>query len=329
MTIYYTTAFAMDRNAQLAKQIDDVRRFGRFYTRHIGLLGERYLGSPLSLTEARIVYELGHRNGTAASELRRCLNLDAGYLSRILKSFERKGLVERRPSERDGRQLSVSLTRTGNGLFAKINSSSRDEVGAMLERLSKADRKRVVAAMRMIESILGSPPERRVPYILRPHQPGDMGWIVHRQGVLYAREYGWDETFEALVAELTAKFVRNFDAARERCWIAERDGESVGSVFLVKQSSSIAKLRLLYVEPHCRGLGIGRRLVDECGRFARSVGYRKISLWTNSVLLAARHIYAAAGYRLVKEEPHRSFGHDLVGETWELDVAGKHRAAAG
>ena len=329
MTIYYTTAFAMDRNTQLTKQIDDVRRFGRFYTRQIGLLGERYLGGPLSLTEARIVYELGHRNGTAASELRRCLNLDAGYLSRILKSFERKGLVERRPSERDGRQLSVSLTRTGNGLFAKINSSSRNEVGAMLERLSKAERKRVVAAMRMIESILGSPPERRVPYILRPHQPGDMGWIVHRQGVLYAREYGWDETFEALVAELTAKFVRNFDAARERCWIAERDGESVGSVFLVKQSSSIAKLRLLYVEPHCRGLGIGRRLVDECGRFARSAGYRKISLWTNSVLVAARHIYAAAGYQLVKEEPHRSFGHDLVGETWELDVAGKHRAAAG
>ena len=329
MTIYYTTAFAMDRNAQLTKQIDDVRRFGRFYTRQIGLLGERYLGGPLSLTEARIVYELGHRNGTAASELRRCLNLDAGYLSRILKSFERKGLVERRPSERDGRQLSVSLTRAGNGLFAKINSSSRNEVGAMLERLSKADRKRVVAAMRMIESILGSPPERRVPFILRPHQPGDMGWIVHRQGVLYAREYGWDETFEALIAELAAKFIRNFDAARERCWIAERDGESVGSVFLVKHSSSIAKLRLLYVEPHCRGLGIGRRLVDECGRFARSVGYRKISLWTNSVLLAARHIYAAAGYRLVKEEPHRSFGHDLVGETWELDVAGKHRAAAG
>ena len=328
MTIYYTTAFAMDRNAQLTKQIDDVRRFGRFYTRQIGLLGERYLGSPLSLTEARIVYELGHRNGTAASELRRCLNLDAGYLSRILKSFERKGLVERRPSERDGRQLSVSLTRAGNGLFAKINSSSRNEVGAMLERLSKADRKRVVAAMRMIESILGSPPERRVPFILRPHQPGDMGWIVHRQGVLYAREYGWDETFEALVAELSAKFIRNFDAARERCWIAERDGESVGSVFLVKQSSSIAKLRLLYVEPHCRSLGIGRRLVDECGRFARSAGYRKISLWTNSVLVAARHIYAAAGYQLVKEEPHRSFGHDLVGETWELDVARNHQAAA-
>ena len=319
----------MDRNAQLAKQIDDVRRFGRFYTRQIGLLSERYLGSPLSLTEARILYELGHRNGAAASELHRCLDLDAGYLSRILKSFEKKGLVERRPSERDGRQLSVSLTRAGNGLFAKINSSSRNEVGAMLERLPKADRKRVVAAMRTIESILGSPPECRVPYILRPHQPGDMGWIVHRQGLLYALEYGWDETFEALVAELTAKFIRTFDAARERCWIAERDGESVGSVFLVKQSSSIAKLRLLYVEPHCRGLGIGRRLIDECGRFARSAGYRKISLWTNSVLVAARHIYAAAGYRLVKEEPHRSFGHDLVGETWELGIGRDHRLATG
>ena len=317
----------MDRNAQLAKQIDDVRRFGRFYTRQIGLLSERYLGSPLSLTEARILYELGNRDGTAASELHRCLNLDAGYLSRILKSFERKGLVERRASERDGRRLSVSLTQAGSGLFARINSSSRNEIAAMLERLSKADRKRVVSAMRVIESTLGSPPERRVPYILRPHQPGDMGWIVHRQGVLYAREYGWDETFEALVAELTAKFIKNFDAARERCWIAERDGELVGSVFLVKQSSSIAKLRLLYVEPHCRGLGIGRRLVDECGRFARRAGYRKISLWTNSVLAAARHIYAAAGYRLVKKVPHRSFGHELVGETWELGIGQEHRAA--
>jgi DNA-binding MarR family transcriptional regulator/GNAT superfamily N-acetyltransferase len=319
----------MDRNVQLAKQIDDVRRFGRFYTRQIGLLSERYLGGPLSLTEARILYELGKRNGAAASELHRCLNLDAGYLSRILKSFERKGLVERRVSERDGRRLSVSLTQAGSELFARINSSSRNEIGAMLERLSKADRKRVVAAMRVIESILGSPPERRAPYLLRPHQPGDMGWIVHRQGVVYAREYGWDETFEALVAELTAKFIRNFDAARERCWIAERDGELVGSVFLVKQSSSIAKLRLLYVEPHCRGLGIGRRLVDECGRFARRAGYRKISLWTNSVLLAARHIYAAAGYRLVKKAPHRSFGHDLVGETWELGIGRDHPAAAG
>jgi DNA-binding MarR family transcriptional regulator/GNAT superfamily N-acetyltransferase len=318
----------MDRNAQLAKQIDDVRRFGRFYTRQIGLLSERYLGSPLSLTEARILYELGNREGTAASELHRCLNLDAGYLSRILKAFERKGLVERRTSERDGRRLSVSLTQAGSGLFARINSSSRNEIGAMLERLSKADRERVVSAMRVIESILGSPPERRVPYILRPHQPGDMGWIVHRQGVLYAREYGWDETFEALVAELTAKFINNFDAARERCWIAERDGELVGSVFLVKQSSSIAKLRLLYVEPHCRGLGIGRRLVDECGHFARRAGYRKIALWTNSILVAARHIYAAAGYRLVKKKPHRSFGHDLVGETWELGIDRDRRAAA-
>jgi len=318
----------MDRTAQLAKQIDDVRGFGRFYTRQIGLLGERYLGSPLSLTEARILYELASRNGTAASELSRCLNLDAGYLSRILKSFERKGLVERRTSERDGRQLTVSLTQAGNGLFAKINSSSRNEVGAMLERLSKADRKRVVAAMRVIESILGSPPERRVPYILRPHQPGDMGWIVHRQGILYAQEYGWDETFEALVAELTAKFIKNFDAARERCWVAERDGEVVGSVFLVRQSNSIAKLRLLYVEHHCRGLGIGRRLVDECRQFAQRVGYRKISLWTNSVLLAARHIYATAGYRLVKKEPHHSFGHDLVGETWELGIGCDQRPAA-
>jgi DNA-binding MarR family transcriptional regulator/GNAT superfamily N-acetyltransferase len=310
----------VDRDARLAKQIDDVRRFGRFYTRQIGLLGKGYLGSPLSLTEARIIYELANRNCATASELTNWLDLDAGYLSRILKSFERKKLVHKTVSERDGRQVLLSLTHAGKEVFAKINSSSRNEVGAMLERLSKTDRKRLVAAMQVIEHLLGSPPERRVPYLLRPHQSGDMGWIVHRQGILYAQEYGWDETFEALVAEVTAKFIQNFDPTRERCWIAERDGELVGSVFLVRQSKSIAKLRLLYVEPHCRGLGIGRRLVDECARFARRVGYRKISLWTNSVLVAARHIYASAGYRLFKEEPHHSFGHDLVGETWELDL---------
>jgi DNA-binding MarR family transcriptional regulator/GNAT superfamily N-acetyltransferase len=310
----------VDRDARLAKQIDEVRRFGRFYTRQIGLLGEGYLGSPLSLTEARVIYELANRNSATASELTTCLHLDAGYLSRILRSFERKGLVDKTPSESDGRQIVLSLTQTGKEFFAKINSSSRNEVGAMLERLSKTGRRRLVEAMQVIERLLGAPPERRVPYILRAHQPGDMGWIVHRQGILYAQEYGWDETFEALVAEVTAKFIQNFEPVRERCWIAERDGEVVGSVFLVRHANSAAKLRLLYVEPHCRGLGIGRRLVDECTRFGRRVGYRKISLWTNSVLLAARHIYEAAGYHLVKEEPHHSFGHDLVGETWELDL---------
>jgi DNA-binding MarR family transcriptional regulator/GNAT superfamily N-acetyltransferase len=311
----------VDSDARLAQQIDQVRSFGRFYTRQIGLLGEGFLGSALSLTEARILYELAHRPSTTASELRSSLDLDAGYVSRILKAFERSGLVGKSACDRDGRQVLLSLTEAGTALFARLNSASRNEVGTMLERLSKPDRQRLVAAMRAIEQLLGSPPARRVPYLLRPHQPGDMGWIVHRQGLIYAQEYGWDETFEALVAEVTAKFIRDFDAKRERCWIAERDGDVVGSVFLVRKSAAVAKLRLLYVEPHCRGLGIGRRLVEECADFARRVGYRKISLWTNSILVAARHIYGAAGYRLVKAEPHRSFGHNLVGEIWERSLA--------
>jgi len=310
----------VDSDARLAKQIDQVRSFGRFYTRQIGLLGEGFLGSALSLTEARILYELAHHPSTTASELRSCLDLDAGYVSRMLKAFERRGLVGKSASDRDGRQVLLSLTDAGTALFARLNSAARTEVGTMLEQLSKPDRQRLVAAMRAIEQLLGAPPTRRVPYLLRPHQPGDMGWIVHRQGLIYAQEYGWDETFEALVAEVTAKFIRDFDPKRERCWIAERDGDVVGSVFLVRKSASVAKLRLLYVEPLCRGLGIGRRLVDECTDFARRVGYRRISLWTNSILAAARHIYEAAGYRLVKAEPHRSFGHDLVGEIWERSL---------
>ncbi len=304
----------------LTRRVEAVRRFNRFYTRQIGVLHESLLRSPFSLTEARVIYELAQRERTTASELAAELGLDAGYLSRILRSFQERGLLTKQPSETDGRQSILSLTEQGREAFATLNARSRAEIEAMLQGLSPADQLRLVEAMRTIEELLGARPERRVPYLLRPHRPGDMGWVVHRHGVLYAEEYGWDERFEALVAEIVAKFIQNFDPKRERCWIAEREGEIVGSVFLVKRSADVAQLRLLLVEPKARGLGIGTRLVHECLQFARYAGYRKIVLWTNSVLLAARHIYEKAGFRLVETEPHHSFGHDLVGENWEMEL---------
>jgi DNA-binding MarR family transcriptional regulator/N-acetylglutamate synthase-like GNAT family acetyltransferase len=306
--------------AEPERRIAAVRRFNRFYTKQIGILHEGYLASPFSLAEVRVLYELAHHGTTTASGLSRELGLDAGYLSRILRGFKRRGLVGKRPSKTDGRQSLLSLTERGQKEFATLNARSHHDISAMLAPLSPSDQDRLVKAMQAIQALLGEAPERKVPYILRAHQPGDMGWVVQRHGVLYAEEYGWDERFEALVAGIVAKFIEQFDPRRERCWIAEMDGENVGSVFLVKQSESIAKLRLLLVEPKVRGLGIGTRLVHECTRFARRVGYRKITLWTNSVLAAARHIYEAAGFRLVGEEPHHSFGHDLIGETWELDL---------
>jgi DNA-binding MarR family transcriptional regulator/GNAT superfamily N-acetyltransferase len=302
------------------RRVDAVRGFNRFYTKQIGVLHEGLLGSPYSLTEVRVLYELAHRERPTAAELGKELGLDSGYLSRLLRGFERQGLVTKARSKSDGRQSLLSLTAQGRKAFAPLNARSHDEVAAMLERLPPVEQERLIRAMRSIETSLGARPEPRVPYLLRPHQPGDMGWIIHRHGVLYAQEYGWDETFEALVAEIAAKFIRDFDPKRERCWIAERDGEIVGSVFLVRKSQTVGKLRLMYVEPAARGLGIGSRLVEECVRFARQVGYRKMVLWTNSVLLAARHIYQKADFRLVHEERHHSFGHDLIGETWELKL---------
>lgn len=301
-------------------RVDAVRSFNRFYTKQIGVLHEGLLGSPYSLTEVRVLYELAHREEPTAAELGKELGLDAGYLSRILRGFEKRGLVARVRSRTDGRQSLLSLTANGKKAFAPLNARSHDEVAGMLGRLSAAEQDRLVVAMRAIETLLGARPEPKVPYLLRPHQPGDMGWIIHRHGALYAQEYGWDETFEALVAEIAAKFIQSFDPKRERCWIAEREGEIVGSVFLVRRSKTVGKLRLMYVEPKARGLGIGSRLVEECIRFARQAGYRKMVLWTNSVLAAARHIYEKAGFRLIHEEPHHSFGHDLVGETWELKL---------
>ncbi|MFG1691737.1 GNAT family N-acetyltransferase [Gemmatimonadota bacterium] len=302
------------------QRVEAVRRFNRFYTRQIGVLKEGLLDSPFSLTEARVIYEFAHHERTTATHIGEELGLDAGYLSRILRRFQKRGLVEKRPSESDGRQSILSLTEEGQGAFAKLNTASRSELAAMLSELTPGEQHRLVGAMQVIEELLGAQPEHRVPYLLRPHQSGDMGWIVQAHGTLYAFEYGWDEHFEALVADIVAKFLQSYDPKRERCWVAEKDGENVGSVFLVRKSKTVARLRLLLVHPKARGLGIGTRLVTECVRFAQRVGYRKITLWTNDVLHAARHIYEKTGFRLVHEEPHHSFGHDLVGQTWELTL---------
>ncbi|WP_114943682.1 bifunctional helix-turn-helix transcriptional regulator/GNAT family N-acetyltransferase [Microvirga calopogonii] len=302
------------------EQIEKVRGFNRFYTRHIGLLNEGLLESAFSLTEARVLYELAHRGPVTAADLRRELGLDAGYLSRLLKRFDAKGLLRRSPSKDDGRQSLLSLTEKGFVAFAPLNQASAVQVAAMLAELSVGERERLVQAMSTVERLVGGGPKSDPSYSLRPHRIGDIGWIAHRQGLLYAQEYGWDETFEALVAEIAAAFVKNFDPRWERCWIAERNEEIVGSVFLVRSSDEVAKLRLLYVEPSARGLGVGRRLVGECIGFAKAKGYKTLTLWTNDVLVAACSIYRAAGFRLVKEEAHRSFGKDLVGQTWELDL---------
>jgi DNA-binding MarR family transcriptional regulator/GNAT superfamily N-acetyltransferase len=307
------------------QRIEAVRRFNRFYTNQIGVLRERLLRSPFSLTEARIIYELASRGETTATQLCHELRLDGGYVSRILRRFDKQGLIEKKRARSDGRQSLLRLTEQGQEAFATLNSRSRTEIGAMLSGLPRQEQNRLVSAMHAIETLLGADPEQRMPYLLRPHQPGDMGWVVHRHGVLYAEAYGWDETFEALVARVVAEFVENYDPKAERCWIAERDGEIVGSVFVVRKSKEVAKLRLLLVEPKARGLGIGTRLVDECARFARRVGYRQLTLWTNNVLHAARHIYERAGFRLVHEAPHHSFGHDLVGQTWERDLRRSER----
>jgi DNA-binding MarR family transcriptional regulator/N-acetylglutamate synthase-like GNAT family acetyltransferase len=302
------------------QRVADMRRFNRFYTRQIGLLQEGYLKSPFSLSEVRVLYELAHREHPTATELGRDLGLDAGYLSRILRGFQKRGLLRRTQSEDDGRQSHLALTPRGQAAFAPLNTRSRDEIGAMLGALPVSEQARLVQAMHAIEGILGAQPERKVPYLLRPHKPGDMGWVVHRHAALYTQEYGWDERFEALVAGIVKTFIERYDPKRERCWIAEKDGEIVGSVFLITHSKTVAQIRLMLVEPKARGLGIGARLVDECILFAREKGYRKITLWTNSILLAARHIYRKAGFRLVHKERHHSFGHALVGETWDLTL---------
>ena len=310
----------MADDEEFLSRIDAVRQFNRFYTQKIGVLHEGLLSSPFSLTEVRVLYELAHRERPVASELGKNLGLDPGYLSRILSNFKSKGFIASKPSEQDGRQSILSLTEKGRAAFAPLNERARDEIGMLIGALAEGDQLRLVQAMATIEEILSPEQKNKMPYLLRPHQPGDMGWVVHLHGMLYAREYGWDDTFEALVAGIVAKFIQNFDPKRERCWIAEMEGEIVGSVFLVKESETVSKLRLLLVHPKARGLGMGRRMVNECLRFAKQAGYRKTMLWTNNILHAARHIYESMGFKLVLEEPHHSFGHDLVGETWELEL---------
>lgn len=302
------------------RRVGAVRCFNRFWTRRIGVLREEYLESPFSLTEVRVLYELAYREDTTASELGNELGLDTGYLSRILRGFEERGLIAKKPSEIDGRRSLLRLTEGGREAFVPLDARSREDVGAMLDDLSVVEQDRLVGAMHTIERLLGARPEPKVPYLLRQHEPGDMGWVVHRHGVLYAREYGWDERFEALVARIVADFVDYYDPAKERCWIAEMDGEIVGCVFVVKASDTVAKLRLLLVEPEARGLGLGTHLVEECIRFARGRGYEKLTLWTNSVLDAARRIYEEKGFEVVEEEEHHSFGKDLVGQNWELKL---------
>jgi DNA-binding MarR family transcriptional regulator/GNAT superfamily N-acetyltransferase len=303
----------------LSARIEAVRRFNRLYTQKIGVLREGLLESPFSLTEMRVLYEVAHRTRPTATELGRDLQLDPGYLSRILGAFQRGGLIERTRAKRDARQSLIKMTARGRQTFVPLEARARQEVGTMLEPLAAAEQDRLVRAMQTIEGLLVPPPEPSIttPYVLRAPRPGDLGWVVQRHGALYAREYGWDEKFEGLVAAIVAHIVEHFDPKTDRGWIAERNGENVGSVFLVRKSRTVAKLRLLLVEPSARGLGIGARLVAECIRFAESAGYRKITLWTNSILDAARHIYEKAGFELVRSEPHHDFGEGLIGETWE------------
>ena len=301
-------------------QIAAVRAFNRFYTRKLGVLDQQLLKSPFSLSEARVLYELAQRDNPAAKEIGIELGLDPGYLSRIIQNFDTNGLITRKPLPSDRRQYRLSLTAKGRQAFARIDRSSHDEVGTMLAPLSRGDGRRLIEAMATIERLLGASPASPQPAILRGPRPGDMGWVVQSHGWLYAGEYGFDSSFEGLVAEIAAKFLASFDASRERCWIAELDGVQVGSVFLVRHSDDVAKLRLLLVDPAGRGQGLGKRLVGECIAFAQACGYRKITLWTQSILLAARKIYQDAGFVRVAAEPHRSFGQSLIGETWEREL---------
>jgi len=297
-------------------RVDAIRRFNRFYTRRVGALQPHYLGGPYSLPQARILYELGQRGECTASELGAELDLDLGYLSRLLQGLKRSGLVQGEAAKEDARRVRLTLSAKGRKAYQQLDGRSRDEVGAMLGKLAAPEQARLVGALQAVESVLESTGKAEI--ALRSHRPGDMGWVVGAHGRLYAQEYGWDERFEALVAGIAADFINAFDEKRERCWIAEMGGETLGCVFLVKKSKTVAKLRLLIVESRARGLGLGRRLVEECIAFARGKGYRKLVLWTQSNLAAARHIYQSAGFRLVSKQPHRDFGIKLTGEYWEL-----------
>jgi len=306
---------------QTGNLVQSIRSFNRFYTRQIGVLQKGLLQSPYTLIEVRLLYELAHRDNVTASELSHELGVDAGYLSRILRNFQKRGWISRKTDAVDRRQAHLALTTKGRATLETLEERSNQQVGLMLDELSPDRQHGLVRAMGNIRQILEPDQKSTQPYLLRTHQPGDIGWIVYRHGVLYSKEYRYDERFEALVAEIVAEFVKNFDSRCERCWIAEKNGEQVGSVMLVRKSDRVAKLRLLLVEPSARGSGIGKRLVEECVRFAKQAGYRKILLWTQSELKAARKIYEKSGFHLIKEEPHESWGRaDLVAETWEMKL---------
>ena len=302
-----------------------VRRFNRFYTRQIGVLRKNYLDSPYSLGEMRVIYELAQNEKLTASDIARTLDLDMGYLSRLLRNFEKRGLINRKISASDARQSHLALTARGRKMFAPMEQRSQQYAAAMLAKLNNMQQEQIVSAMDAIETLLAGTPTAkasdRVPYTLREPRAGDFGWIVSRHAELYLREYGWADPFEGLCAQIVADFINNFNPGRERCWIAEMDGENVGCVMLVKDDQpNVARLRLLLVDPKARGLGLGARLVDECVRFARANGYAKITLWTHSVLSAARHVYEGAGFNLTSSEPRRSWGKDVVAEFWDLEL---------
>jgi DNA-binding MarR family transcriptional regulator/GNAT superfamily N-acetyltransferase len=306
------------------KRIAAVRRFNRYYTRQIGVLRKTFLDSPYSLGEARVLYEIASRRTPTASDIARSLDLDRGYLSRVLRNFEKRGLIRRQTSSKDARQSHLALTARGQKSFIPLDARSQRDTAAMLGKLAPADQARLIAAMATIETLLegqvqGEPAKERT-YTLRPPRPGDFGWIVKRNAELYAQDYGWLEPFEGVCAQIVADFVNKYDESRERGWIAEMDGENVGAVMLADDGDGVARLRLLFVEPRARGLGIGARLTDEAVRFARRAGYRKITLWTHSVLTAARHIYQSAGFKLMRSEEHQSWGQPVVSEHWDLEL---------
>lgn len=304
-------------------RIAAVRRFNRYYTRQIGVLRKTFLDSPYSLGEARVLYEIASQGSPTASDIARRLDLDAGYLSRVLRNFEKRGLIRRRTSPKDGRQSHLTLTPRGRKSFMPLDARSQRATEAMLSKLKPSDQGRLIAAMATIETLLGGQNQECTPqrhYILRAPRPGDFGWIVKRNAELYAQDYGWVAPFEGVCAQIVADFVNKFDESRERCWIAEVDGENVGAVMLANDGDDVARVRLLLVEPKARGLGIGARLIDELIRFARGAGYRKITLWTHSVLTAARHIYQKAGFKLMRSEQHQSWGEPVVSEHWDLEL---------
>lgn len=304
--------------SQIQHSMKTIREFNRYYTRKIGVLNEGLLDSPFTLTEARLLFEIGSHEDITAAALGEQLGLDAGYLSRTLNALEAQKLIQKRPSQEDRRQRLINLTEDGERAFALLDSRSNDEIAAMINDLNPEQVGKLTGAMTTIEHILDPGDEKNGMVFIRHNQAGDMGWVIQQHALVYHREYGWDKTFEAFVAEICAGFIKNYDAQKERCWIAEKDGQRVGSIFCVNAGDGVAKLRMLIVTREARGLGLGSRLVEECIRFATQAGYHKLVLWTNDILVEARHIYVKYGFELVEEEKHHSFGQDLVGQNWEL-----------